>query len=146
MGNTVRDQPALPWSRRSVGPRASPAAHHSSTTLLGLLPLQRNRSARQPHYPPGVLPWLVLPRMVALRNLLLHPLHQKCQLLRFLISFRLLAHLLQILRSIRNTIRHRISPFYDRYQRYKFSEGIAYPIGPILASPTQKPTIHCHFG
>src|SRR5580698_5764071 len=45
-------------------------------------------------------------RMFALGNLPFHALHQHDQLLRLMVSFCLLAHSLEILRSVGNTIRH----------------------------------------
>src|ERR1700735_2180979 len=45
-------------------------------------------------------------RMFALGNLPFHALHQHDQLLRLMVSFGLLAHSLEILRSVGNTIRH----------------------------------------
>jgi hypothetical protein len=44
---------------------------------------------------------------LTLRDLPFHALHEHHKLFRFMVSFRLLAHPLEVLRSIADTIRHR---------------------------------------
>ena len=57
----------------------------------------------------------------ALGNLPLHPFHEQRELFRLMVPFSLLAHFLNILRSISNTIRHEGRHLKD----FLKNEGIA---------------------
>jgi hypothetical protein len=91
-----------------------PRANAPFPEYLFGLSLEWNGSAGQPQYAGigidtncGVLRLYFQARVLALRNLPFHPFHQHNQLLRFMISLGLFAHLLEVLGSIRDTIRHK---------------------------------------
>jgi hypothetical protein len=69
-------------------------------------------------------------RMVALFDLTADSLHQDDQALRFVVSFGLLAHLLEILWGIADTVRH---GEMDPLLAGLLKEGTVYPIASLPA-------------
>ena len=83
-----------------------------STSKIGLtrLSIERSRTARQPQHTPGLCRqlrfWRLQLRILTLRNLPLHSIHQSYQFFRLLVSFGLLTHFLEILRCVSHTTGH----------------------------------------
>src|SRR5579864_5775061 len=111
----------------------------NSKSRCAFLPVKRRGAAWQPHQT-GVSTrsgCSVLRRLrpcgtLALRDLPLHAFHEHYKFLRFMISLGLLAHLLEVLRSIADTIRHRGNHPQGLDDD---KEALVYPIQPSLHSP-----------
>ena len=65
------------------------------------------------------------PGLVAVRNLALHALHQHNKFFRLLVSLCLLAHLLEVLRCVANTIGHGGYPRLRRRHSLQDRPGLA---------------------
>jgi hypothetical protein len=108
----------------------------STERLARRLSLKRNRAAGQSHQEPvsalslrnGLSRFRFQAWIPALRNLLLHAVNQHHEFFRLVVSFGLLAHLLEVLGSVGNTIRH-WGMILDR------REVLAYSIARDLPSP-----------